>query len=52
VAFKGAFLAPDSNADLAYYGQFLTVKEILFDKKVKPTPAAIDLAKKISDSAR
>jgi lipid-binding SYLF domain-containing protein len=45
-ALKGDSLAPDVKADTAYYGQFLTTKEILFEHKVKPTPDSAALAKK------
>ena len=48
-AIKGGSLSPDPDADTAYYGQFLTSKEILFDHKVKPTEAATQLARKITE---
>jgi lipid-binding SYLF domain-containing protein len=48
-AVKGGSLSPDTEADTAYYGQFLSAKEILFDHKVKPTEAATQLARKITE---
>ena len=44
---KGGALSPDKDANVAYYGQSLTPKEILFDNKGKPTEAAANLAQKI-----
>ncbi len=35
-----------------YYDQFVTLKDILFDKKVKPTPTATELAAKITQFAK
>jgi len=51
-AIKGDAISPDTDADLAYYGQYLTMKEILFDGKGKSTPAADDLAKKLDSFAK
>jgi len=34
------------------YGQFVTMKDILFDKKVKPTETAIKLAEKITEYSK
>jgi len=51
-AIKGGALSPDTEANVAYYGQSLTPKEILFDKKGKPTEAATTLAQKITQSSK
>lgn len=51
-AVKGGSVAPDEKANMVYYNQPLTMKEILFDKKVKPTETAIELAKKIDGYAK
>ena len=51
-AVKGDALSPDTAADIAYYGQYLSINEILFGQKVKPTPAAEDLARKIDQYSR
>jgi SH3 domain-containing YSC84-like protein 1 len=45
---KGGGLAPDSAADVTYYGEYITAKEILFDNKVKPTEAATSLIEKLN----
>jgi len=47
VAIKGGSLTPDSNADIVYYGQYLTASEILFGHAVKPSDTAAQLARKI-----
>lgn len=51
-AIKGASISPDSNANVAYYGQYFTTKEILFDNKARPTPAATTLAQRIMECSR
>ena len=51
-AIKGGSIWPDTDANLAYYGQPLSAKEILFDAKVKPTAAALELAQKITESCK
>jgi lipid-binding SYLF domain-containing protein len=51
-AVKGGALAPDTDANVAYYGQSLTPKEILFDHKGKPGDAAIELAQKLAESSK
>ena len=47
-AIKGGALAPDTDANVAYYGQYLTPSEILFGLKGKPTEAATNLAQRIT----
>ncbi len=49
VAIKGGAISPDEGANTVYYGQPLTMQNILFEKKVKATQAATDLAGKISE---
>ena len=51
-ALKGDALTPDTEADIAYYGQYLTMKESLFDQKVKPSPAATELTTKIEQFSK
>ena len=51
-ALKGGALTTDSDASLAYYGQFLTTKEILLDKKVKPSEPAQALIKRIEEYSK
>ncbi len=47
-AVKGGAISPDHEANRVYYGGDFTMKEILFDKKLKPTAPATDLARKIA----
>ncbi len=51
-AIKGGAIAPDDKANQTYYGSYLSMSEILFEKKVKPTDAALTLAQKINDSSK
>lgn len=48
-AIKGGALSPDTEGNQAYYGELVTVKEILFDGKVKPTKGGEKLAKLLED---
>jgi lipid-binding SYLF domain-containing protein len=51
-AIKGGAISPDTDANVAYYGQGLTPKEILFDRKGTPSEAATALAQKITQAAK
>ena len=51
-AIKGGEIAPDDNANRIYYEKSLTMSEILFENKVKPTDAASQLAGKIADRSK
>ena len=51
-AIKGGAISPDTDANVAYYGQALTPQEILFDKKPKPSEAALTLTQKITQAAK
>ncbi len=51
-AIKGGAISPDATANCVYYGKPLTMEEILFDKKVKPTEEAGVLSRKIDQYAR
>jgi lipid-binding SYLF domain-containing protein len=51
-AIKGGSVAPDSDANIAYYGEYLTPEEILFGKKGKPTEAATTLAEKLTQASK
>ena len=51
-AVKGGAISPDTDANRAYYDQFVTMKEILFDEKVKPTDAATKLAARITEYSK
>jgi lipid-binding SYLF domain-containing protein len=48
---KGGGIASDGEANRVYYGQDLSVRDILFDHKVQPSPAASNLASKIDSYA-
>jgi lipid-binding SYLF domain-containing protein len=52
VSIKGGTIAPDEHANEIYYNQAVSMRDILFDRKVSPTAAATDLAKKISDYSK
>jgi lipid-binding SYLF domain-containing protein len=45
---KGGALAPDVDANVAYYGQYLTPSEILFGQQGKPTEATTNLVQRIA----
>jgi len=51
-AIKGGAITPDTEGNRAYYGEFLSMKDILFGKKVKPTEAATELAKKLTEQSK
>jgi lipid-binding SYLF domain-containing protein len=46
-AVKGDAISPDTDADIAYYGQYLTMREILLEHKVQPAPTATELTQKL-----
>jgi lipid-binding SYLF domain-containing protein len=45
-------VAADDKANQAYYGEFHTSKEILFEAKVEPSETAVELAKKITEFSK
>jgi lipid-binding SYLF domain-containing protein len=49
---KGDAITPDNYANRVYYGESLTMREILFEKKVKPTEAATELAQKLANLSK
>ena len=52
VSFKGGTLSSDTDANVAYYDQFLTNKEILFEGKAKPGPSATQLAERLAEYSK
>ena len=52
VSIKGGDLSPDVDANVAYYEQSLTPKEILFEHKVRPSDTATALAKQLDQFAK
>ena len=51
-AIKGDAIAPDETANRVYYEKALTMSEILFENKVKPTETAAQLAAKIAERSK
>ncbi len=51
-AVKGGGLTPADEANRVYYGQSLTLTDILFDHKVQQTEPAINLARKIQENSQ
>jgi len=51
-ALKSGSLFPANDDNQIYYGQSVTMSDILFDKKLTPTQPAFDLAAKIKTWAR
>jgi len=52
VSVKGGAVAADSNANRSYYGSDLTMQQILFEKKIKPTDRAKELAAKVDQYSK
>src|SRR5213593_4211216 len=52
VAIKGGAVAPADDATPVYYEQAVTIKDILFEKKVQPTAAGSALGAKLTDYSR
>ncbi|MBI2924295.1 MAG: lipid-binding SYLF domain-containing protein [Verrucomicrobia bacterium] len=50
-AIKGGAVSPDEEANLAYYEQPLTMRQILFGNKVRPTEATAELGKRILEQS-
>jgi lipid-binding SYLF domain-containing protein len=51
-ALKGGALAPDTEADIAYYDRYVSAQEILFEHKAQPTATANSLTDKIEQFSR
>ena len=51
-AIKGGAIAPDETANRVYYEKAVTMGEILFENKVKPTETAAQLAGKIAERSK
>jgi lipid-binding SYLF domain-containing protein len=51
-AIKGGAIAPDDTANRVYYEKALTMSEILFENKVKPTETTSQLAGKITERSK
>ncbi len=51
-AVKGGDISPNHEWNQLYYAQFVTVKDILFDKKVKPSETAAELGKRLTEYSK
>jgi SH3 domain-containing YSC84-like protein 1 len=51
-AIKGGALTPDDAANSTYYGEYHSTRQILFEKKVSPTPLAKTFAAKIAEYSK
>lgn len=51
-ALKGGAVTPDEEANRVYYGVPVTLNEILFEDKVKPTAPALELAKRLDEFSK
>lgn len=51
-ALKAGAITPDENANHVYYREYVTMKDILFDGRVKATPSATELAERINHYAK
>ena len=51
-AIKGGAISPDDDANTVYYGQYATLKDILFEKKFKATDVTNELIEKIDKAAK
>ena len=49
---KGGSVASDDQANQTYYGQFYSIKDLLFENKVKPSETAVEFAKKLEEAAK
>lgn len=49
---KGGSVSVDNNANNKYYGEFHSIKDILFEKKVKASETATEFAKKLDEAAK
>jgi lipid-binding SYLF domain-containing protein len=51
-AIKGGAISPDDEANQIYYGDYLTMQDILFDKKVQPSETTSELVKKLTEYSK
>ena len=49
---KGGAVSADDKANEKYYGKFYSIKDLLFDNKVKPSETAAEFAKKLGEAAK
>jgi lipid-binding SYLF domain-containing protein len=51
-AIKGGAISADDEANRIYYDQFVSMQDILFDKKVKATDSALELVKRLTEHSK
>jgi lipid-binding SYLF domain-containing protein len=51
-AIKGGSLSPDDKANQSYYGQYVTMEDILFNRKVKQSETASALVEKFNQLSK
>jgi lipid-binding SYLF domain-containing protein len=51
-AFKGGDISPDDEHNRIYYGQYVSMADVIFHKKVNPTEPAVELAAKLDDYSK
>jgi lipid-binding SYLF domain-containing protein len=51
-AFKGGDISPDDDNNRVYYGQYVSMADVLFHQKVKPTEPAVELAGKLNNYSK
>jgi lipid-binding SYLF domain-containing protein len=51
-AIKGGAIAPDDKANRAYYEKVVSMQDILFKNKVKPTKASSELIKRFIEYSK
>jgi lipid-binding SYLF domain-containing protein len=49
---QGGSITPDDKANRIYYGQFVTMRDILLDHRVQTTESSTDLARKLNEYSR
>ena len=52
VSVKGDSINPDTDANIAYYGDSYTMKQIISGEKAKVSPVVADLIKKLDGYAK
>jgi lipid-binding SYLF domain-containing protein len=51
-AIKGGAISADDEANRIYYNEYVTMRDILFDKKVKATESETELARKLTEYSK
>lgn len=51
-AIKGGAISPDDEANRIYYDDYVTMRDILFDKKAHVSDRALELARKLDENSK